>query len=64
MQIEHQRGLDNTLVSEILAAAKAQHVSTTMHFGQFVRPYLAAGFPREVAEAHRQYFRPQGRGGD
>ena len=62
MQIGHQRGLDDTLVSEILTAAKAQHVCTTVHFGRFVRPYLAAGFPREVAEAHRQYFEAQGRG--
>ena len=61
MPIEHQRGLDDTLVSEILAAAKGQHVSNTVDFGRLVRPYLVAGFPREVAEAHRQYFVIQGR---
>jgi len=56
MRVGQQRGLDETLVSEILVAAKERYVSTTVDFGQFVRPYIAAGFPREVAEAHRQYF--------
>jgi hypothetical protein len=47
---------DEALVQRIVAAASERRLSTMGEFGQFVRPYLAAGQQREVSEAHRRYF--------
>jgi hypothetical protein len=47
---------DDAVVRHILVAASGRHVRTMGEFGQFVRPYLAAGYQREVNEAHRRYF--------
>ena len=47
---------DEELVQRILAAASQRRLRTMGEFGQFVRPYLAAGQQREVREAHRRYF--------
>jgi hypothetical protein len=49
-------GSDELIVQSILTAASQQRPRTMGEFGQFVRPYLSAGYQREVAEAHRRYF--------
>jgi hypothetical protein len=50
-------GCDDLVVHRILAAASQQRARTMGEFGLVVRPYLNAGYQREVTEAHRRYFR-------
>ena len=47
---------DEVLVKKILTAATGRNSMTMGEFSQFVRPYLEAGYSREVKEAHRRYF--------
>jgi hypothetical protein len=47
---------DEMVVCQIFAAVSQRRLSTMGEFGQFARPYLAAGYQREVSEAHRRYF--------
>src|SRR5262245_63262837 len=47
---------DEILVQRILAGATVRRLTNIGEFGQFVRPYLTAGYLREVSEAHRRYF--------
>jgi hypothetical protein len=49
-------GCDDIILERILAAASRQRPHTMGEFAQFARPYLNAGYQREVAEAHRRYF--------
>jgi hypothetical protein len=56
MRQETETFYDEAHVREILAAA-AQHGQMTRGvFDMFMRPYLADGYAREVAEAERRYF--------
>ena len=59
MLLPREAQCDEVLVHGIITAATERRVSTVGEFGQFVR-YLAAGYAREVAEAHRQYFNISG----
>jgi hypothetical protein len=61
MLLPREAQCDEVLVHGIITAATERRVSTVGEFGQFVRQYLAAGYAREVAEAHRQYFNISGR---
>jgi hypothetical protein len=47
---------DEIRVQEILAEAEQRRPRSRGQFDQFARPYLAAGYAREVAEAERRYF--------
>jgi len=49
-------GSDELMVQRILTAASQHRPRTMGEFGHFARPYLNAGYQREVAEAHRRYF--------
>jgi len=51
-----QPSFDEIYVREILADVGARRPVTRAQFDGLVRPYLAAGYAREVAEAERQYF--------
>jgi hypothetical protein len=48
---------DEAYVCEILAEAAKRRPRSRGQFDLFSRPYLAAGYAREVAEAERRYFR-------
>ena len=48
---------DERLIEQIIAGARARRIKTQGEFGHFARPYLEAGYPREVMEAHKRYFR-------
>jgi hypothetical protein len=56
MRQSHQPSFDEIYVREILADVAARRPITRAQFDGLVRPYLAAGYAREVAEAERQYF--------
>jgi hypothetical protein len=56
MYAERELHCDETVINTILTAATQQRLASTGEFGRFVRPYLAAGYPREVTEAYRRYF--------
>jgi hypothetical protein len=56
MRLERKPKCDEILVHEILAVAIERRLKTVGEFGQFVRSYLAAGYHREVTEAHRRFF--------
>ena len=58
MHREREPEYDEILVHEILAAATQRRITTMGQFGQFVRSYLAAGYQREVREAHRRFVEP------
>ena len=49
-------GYDETVVHRILAAVTPRHPRTMGEFAHIARPYLSAGYQREVAEAHQRYF--------
>ena len=53
---DYGNGCDEIVVSRILAAASHQRLRSMGEFGLFARPYLKAGYQREVTEAHRRYF--------
>jgi len=48
---------DEAYVSKILADAAQRGRMNHGQFDGFIRPYLAGGYAREVAEAERRYFR-------
>jgi hypothetical protein len=54
---DYGNGCDEIVVHRILAGASQRRPRTMGEFGLFVRPYLKAGYQREVSEAHRRYFR-------
>jgi hypothetical protein len=56
MRLEREPKCDEILIHKIFAAATQRRLKTMGEFGQFVRPYLAAGYQREVTEAHRRFF--------
>jgi len=56
MRLEREPKCEEFLVDENLAAATQRRLTTMGEFGQFVRRYLAAGYQREVSEAHRPFF--------
>jgi len=56
MRQEFETQFDEACVSEILAEAAQRKPRTRGQFDLFSRPYLAAGYAREVAEAERRYF--------
>ena len=56
MRQNFQPSHDEIYVREILTDAAARRPMTRAQFDSFVRPYLTAGYAREVAEAERQYF--------
>ena len=49
-------GYDETVVHRILATVSQRHARTMGEFAHIARPYLSAGYQREVAEAHQRYF--------
>ena len=53
---DRDRGYDEIVVHRILTAISQRHPQTMGEFGHIARPYLNAGYQREVAEAHRRYF--------
>jgi hypothetical protein len=57
MRLEREPTCDEKVVRKIITHASERHIKTEGAFGHFVRPYLEAGYPREVAEAHRRLFR-------
>ena len=57
MRLQQEPDCDEILVDTILRAATERKLATMGEFGHFVRPYLAAGYQREVTEAHRRYFK-------
>ena len=56
MNLECNPQCNEIMVDEIVNAATRRHMKTMGEFGQLVRPYLAAGYQREVTEAHRRFF--------
>ena len=57
MHPKHAPAYDEPLVLRITSGATQRKIRTEGEFGHFVRPYLEAGYPREVAEAHRRFFK-------
>jgi hypothetical protein len=57
MRQDYKPDVDEVHVRKILDAAAQRAPMTRGEFDGFTRPYLAAGYAREVAEAERQYFR-------
>jgi len=57
MRQEFEPNFDEIQVCSILAAAAQRGHMTRGVFDAFARPYLAAGYAREVAEAERRYFK-------
>jgi hypothetical protein len=53
---DRDSGYDEIAVQRILAAVSQRHPRTIGEFAHIARPYLGAGYQREVAEAHRRYF--------
>jgi hypothetical protein len=53
---QHDPPFDEAVVQQIMMAAKGRRIKTVGEFSHFTRGYLAAGYPREVSEAHRRYF--------
>ena len=49
-------GCDEVVIQRILTVASQRRPHTMGEFGLLTRPYLDAGYQREVAEAHRRYF--------
>jgi hypothetical protein len=57
MREESEPTFDEIHVRKILEAAAERAAMTRGAFDLFTRPYLSAGYAREVAEAERRYFR-------
>jgi hypothetical protein len=57
MRQDSEAQFDETFVREILAEAEQRRPRSRGQFDLFSRPYLAAGYAREVAEAERRYFK-------
>jgi hypothetical protein len=58
MRQSFQPSFDEIQVQRILADVADYRPMTRGQFDRFTRPYLQAGYAREVAEADRRYFRP------
>jgi hypothetical protein len=56
MYVQRDMQCDEIVIHKILTGATQRRLRSTGEFGHFVRPYLAAGYPREVTEAYRRYF--------
>jgi hypothetical protein len=56
MNLDWEPQCNEIMVDEIVNAATQRRLKTMGEFGQMVRPYLAAGYQREVTEAHRRFF--------
>ena len=53
---DSEKDYDEIVVVQIVTALSQRQLRTMGEFGMLVRPYLGAGYEREVNEAHRQYF--------
>ena len=56
VNLEWDLQCNEIMVAEIVNAATHRRLKTMGEFGQLARPYLAAGYQREVCEAHRRLF--------